>query len=222
MGKTVLITDKDTAIGSALVEKFLSLNHKIITTLPPGKQLPSYAEKAGETILIQTWNKTSPVAARNLLLSGCNAFGSIDEFYLTFSPKRSELPFHDLSLGSIEERADTGFKGPMILAREILQYLRKQGKGMLAFVLHNPETNVRTAVESAAGGAFLEFSRGILEQYQDQDFTVTAFQSENPSEEEFCRYILLSMDERNGKLNGKFFQQGSKQPFFQFARGGPF
>jgi NAD(P)-dependent dehydrogenase (short-subunit alcohol dehydrogenase family) len=233
MGKAVLVTEGDTPLGAALVRLFSSKGFSVVTTTPAGGGgSEQRAVGEGDTVHVVSWNRRSPLSARNVLLSSLNAFNALDEVFILEAPCPSANALHEAASAEIERSFDEA-KGPVFLTREVLSYFPQRKRGLLALVSY-PSAGADTAVQAAMREGFRGFASCLMASYGGGseshlregspkragesrfETIVNGFMSLGAGVEEFAGFIDNTLEEKARKISGHWFVFQSRR---RTARG---
>jgi NAD(P)-dependent dehydrogenase (short-subunit alcohol dehydrogenase family) len=215
MDRTILITDSDTALGSALVRIFAGLGYGVITTASEATPEAKAAAATGN-VRVLPWNKRSPISANTLVRTILNERPVLDDALILDVPRVSGVPIHELSSTDVERAFDMFLKPPIFLARELLNYYleKKSGfMGLVSFCAYAQDIQA-PALEQAVREGFKGFASSYLSTYAASGVAVNAFQSFGAGSEEFAHFIEKAMEEKARKISGRWFTCRSKSGFF--------
>jgi NAD(P)-dependent dehydrogenase (short-subunit alcohol dehydrogenase family) len=216
MERTLLVTDCDTALGSALVRMFSAKGYAVVTTA--STETPESVSAAStENVVVLPWNKRSPISAHTLMRTALNQRSALDDALILDVPRVSSLPIHELSAADIEKAFDAFLKPSIFLVREVLTYFleRKNGfLGLASFCAYAQDIHA-PALEQAVREGFKGFASSFLSTYAAASgISVNAFQSYGASPEEFALFIEKSMEEKARKISGRWFTFRSRTGLF--------
>jgi len=212
MGKAVLVTEGDSLLGAALVRLFASKGCAVMTTSSAAE--PGPARTAGRTeqaVKVVTWNRRSPLSARNLLLSVLNAFDGLDEAFILEPPSPFTRPLAEASSAEIEAAYDDA-KGPAFLAREVLGCFAERSSGLLALV--SPASSAG-ALASALREGFRGLAGSLLSAPAPGGVVVNGFQAAGEGPEDFAAFIDRTLDEKARRISGHWFVLQPRGGFLQ-------
>ena len=163
------------------------------------------------TTSIISWNRRSALSARSVLLHATNLFGRLDEAVIVFSPTPDTSTFHESSIVGIEDRIDAEVKGYLYILRETVAALVKQGRGSIALVVHQTETDFRSPLESAATGAFVALADSVSRFYQNEPVDLYQFRSQSDDVQGFARHVCdaITAQSRQRRRPGRWFEYPS-------------
>ncbi len=205
MEKRVLITGKTTRLGNLLVEDYLSKGWKVVATVKQDE------EKLGESevdsnLLISTWNRRSPLAAKNVLLSGINQFGGIDEAIIIFPMDGENRPLHALPAAAIEASVDGQIKSQLFMIKEVLNYFQRERKGQLSLVRHDEGSETLPPLDAVCSGSFRSLSKSLFTFYQNEAVQINSFESASSDSKLFVDFIIKTLDEKARDNHGKLYR----------------
>jgi NAD(P)-dependent dehydrogenase (short-subunit alcohol dehydrogenase family) len=119
MGKTILVTGKESFLGNEINRFFLEGGHQVSVAVTPRKDVFPSLDQSKRQYLIP-WNRRSAVAAKNFILQTEQELGPIDEAWVLVSPERESFALNDLPPLTIDETIDQNTKGLVYLIRELL------------------------------------------------------------------------------------------------------
>jgi NAD(P)-dependent dehydrogenase (short-subunit alcohol dehydrogenase family) len=215
MDRTLLVTDCDTALGSAIVRIFALKGFAIVTTASEDTPDSAAAVEAG-SVTVLPWNKRSPISAHTLVRNALNKLGGLDDAIVLDVPRVPGLPIHELSAMDVDKAFDLFLKPPVFLVRELLAYFLEKKTGFLGLAsfcayaqdIHAP------ALEQAVREGFKGFASSFLSTYASSGVAVNAFQSFGAGAEEFAQFIDKAMEEKARKISGRWFTCRSKTGLF--------
>lgn len=143
-----------------------------------------------------TWNKSSPISARTLILQCANTFGSIAETVLYFDENIIAAKFQKRDLQTCSQVNDEYILGYQYLAVELLQRY-KNHPGKIAFVYKSlPKTmaNANPFVRAAAASfcAFAQATANDLIQSLDSEIIPTVLVKVDAENEQYKLDSALS------------------------------
>lgn len=215
MEKTILVTGKDTYLGSEVSQFFLDQGCRVAATVAPRKEAYPTVE-LDNRLLVFPWTKRSPISAKNFILQTLNQFGSLQEAFVIFSPEKEAPSLPDVPVIEIEERIDAQFKGLVFLCRELLALQAQNPLLALNFVVFDEEVNDQPPLASSLYFAFKGLVNGLLLQSQKRALPVWGFESQAPQTEGFSNFILNHpRQDPKASLPGRWHVFGEKKNFFQ-------
>lgn len=209
MEKRVLITGKTTPLGTLLVENFLSLGWKVVATVRQNE------EKSGKTevdsnLLVTAWNRRSPLAAKNVLLSGINEFGGIDEAIIIFPMDGENRPLHALPAAAIEAAVDGQIKSQLFMIKEVLGYFQREKRGQLSLVRQDAGSETLPPLDAVCSGSFRTLSSSLFTFYQNEPVMINSFESVTGDGKAFVDFIVRSLEEKARGSHGKRYTYSDK------------
>ena len=87
MKRVGLITDASTPLGDQLVRRYLSEGYGVAATCSDRSRIETPVVSEGEDLLVIEWNRSSPISAKNAVISARNRFDRIDETLLLLTPE---------------------------------------------------------------------------------------------------------------------------------------
>jgi hypothetical protein len=102
MGRVVLVSDVQTPLGEESARRYLAEGASVAVTRfnQQSRESPLVSESDG--FLLTDWNRRSPISTRNVLLSGANRFGRINEAVVLHCPAVEASLLSETSYESIE------------------------------------------------------------------------------------------------------------------------
>jgi len=211
MSRVAFISDIDTPLGNSLVQLYLQDQNHVFGTysseLDEGgeEELASLKETGGEALLVDKWNRGSPVSAKNMFLQASNQFGSLDEVILLGNPSLSAPPLHEIPFETIDRSVDKWIKGNLFLLKSVLtRYLERQG-GVLALV-NLRSSKPSSPLEEALQRSFLGLAHSLITAYGDSGINVIAFESTSEKAEEYAGYIYRNLSESGSRNAGRWLR----------------
>ncbi|WP_020611136.1 SDR family NAD(P)-dependent oxidoreductase [Sediminispirochaeta bajacaliforniensis] len=205
MGKRVLITGKTTKLGNLLVEHYLSQGWQVVATVKQDEEKRNDTE-IDSNLLIRTWNRRSPLAAKNVLLGGINHFGGIDEAIIIFPVDGENRPLHELPSAAIEAAVDGQIKSQLFMVKEVLAYFQKEKSGQLSLVRHNEGAEVLPPLDAVCSGSFQALSRSLFTFYQNEEVRINSFESSTGDTKGFVDFFIKTLDEKARDQHGKMYR----------------
>ena len=154
------------------------------------------------------WNRTSPISAKNVLLTALNRFDRIDETLLLFTPELEQKLLQEISAETMDRAVDTWIKGALFLMKAVLElYTQKQG-GCLALIDHllQEEGAVLPPLESALRGGFTAAAGAVFASNSPRKVFINGFESRSQKVEELADFIFDTMKNRGARVSGKWFR----------------
>ena len=159
-----------------------------------------------EDLLVVEWNRSSPISAKNVVLTALNRFDRIDETLLLLTPKLEQKLLQETATETIDRAVDAWIKGSLFLMKAVLVlYGRTQG-GSLALINHMAQaaTAVPPPLESALRGSFRATAEAIFAGIGEQNVFVSGFESHSAKIEELADFIFDTMNGKTVRTTGKW------------------
>ena len=205
MSKTALIAPVDNILGITLFHRLLRSNYSVVAGYT-GDEFRVDVSEYEDRCVTQAWNPRSYVSGRSLVLETLNRFGHIDAAMLVAEAGYPDEAVHEMSPLTIERGIDSSALGPVLLAREMLAALIKQGTGRLSLVTHIPEDQTPTLLANIAASAMSALGESLMVEYGDRSIAIDTFESKKTDVPGYAEFIL-SVDGRNG--DGKIHRFGA-------------
>ena len=209
MSRVVFISDIDTPLGEELARLYLQDDNRVFATASPvekKKQPGSYTslmDRAGESLRVETWNRNSPISAKNMILRTLSRYNGLDEVLLLGNADLSTPALHDSSYETIERTVDCWVKGNLFLLKPVLtRYLEKK-EGTLALICMKYDDHAGPMPELIRR-SFLGLTHSLLDTYGNKGFSINAFESTSTDIEEFAAYIFRNLTDKGAKTSGKW------------------
>ena len=175
-----------------------------------------------------SWNPSSAISARTLVIAAENRLKKINDAILICSPPAVFKTAETINPKEIEILVDDHIKGWFFLIRELILYFRNAGKGLLALVTPDIDpgsesksrntmgrNNQVDLLGPSAAASFRSFSQGIIASSANEPYQVMGFSgSEAGAEEEFAAWLFKIVDEASRKNSGRWHRY-SKRGFFK-------
>jgi hypothetical protein len=211
MSRVAFISDINTPLGNSLVRLYLRDKNRVFATFSVEteesieEEYDSLKESAGEALLIERWNRGSPISAKNVFLKALNHFGTLDELLLLGNPSLSAPPLHEISFETIERSVDEWIKGNLFLLKSVLsRYLEKRG-GILALInLRNSKPS--SPLEEALQRSFSGLAHSLITSYGDKGVNIITFESALDEPEEYAEYIYRNLSEKGNRQSGRWLR----------------
>lgn len=214
MNGSLLITGRETELGSLIVRKLLDQKLSVIST-EPTDSIPlvdadgnPYSQYRGIS-----WNARSPLSARNVVLELINGKNEVDTALIILPTSVDNRPFHEVPSSTIDTSIDTEIKSHFFLVKEILGFFQKRGNGKLVFILYKGGTDALPPVSAAVYGCLHEFVSSLFVFYQNERVDLLGYESNTPYPEEFADYIVQGISETNGV--GRWQKYGSRNSILE-------
>jgi hypothetical protein len=224
MTRGIFIIGNDAPLTSALmaeaakrVERFASV------VIPnrisgPGLDMPGFSLSSADRL---TWNPSSPISARTLILAAENRLERIDDAILVCSPPAVCCPPEKLVLREIETMVNDHIVGWFYLVKELTAKFHSQQSGALSLIVSESSPTGKgkdspvDLLGTAAASSFRSFAQSLLSASFNEPFYTFGFSStEQSGDPEFCSFLFKIIDERNKRDNGKWHKHG-KFSFFK-------
>jgi hypothetical protein len=237
MTRGILIAGNESSLFSAAAAEAVKRVESFASVIIPnrfsqheeGGVLPPRTETAGGAIPL-SWNPSSPISARTLVLAAENRLEQINDAIVICSPPAVFKSAETLSPEEIEILVNDHIKGWFFLIRELILYFRRRGPGSLSLVA--PEIapgggrnvlgrNARSKNVQAdllgpsALASFRAFAQSIIASQTNEPFQTIGFTAtEAGDEEDFAAWFFKIIDEGAGKNSGRWCRY-SKLKFFR-------
>lgn len=200
MGKTILVTGKEGALGNGIAQHFLSQGWQVAASVPPRKEsFPSVDQD--RRLFLFPWNRRSPVASKNFVLQSFEEFGSLDEAWVLITPERESFSLAELAPLMLDESLDQGVKGSLYLIRELLQRQLSNPTLVLRFVFFDEEPAALPPLAALHYHGLRGAVNGLLLQARKRNAPVWAYESLAPRPEEFLTFITSGKNLHPGRWN---------------------
>lgn len=174
-----------------------------------------------EDLLVVEWNRSSPISAKNVVLTALNRFDRIDETLLLLTPKLEQKLLQETATETIDRAVDAWIKGSLFLMKAVLVlYGRTQG-GSLALINHMAQaaTAVPPPLESALRGSFRATAEAIFAGIGEQNVFVSGFESHSAKIEELADFIFDTMNGKTVRTTGKWHRFPSRSGILSAFKG---
>lgn len=208
MNRVALITDAQIPLADQLIRRYLSEGYGVATTRSHQVRIDTPLISEQEELQVIEWNRTSPISAKNVLLTALNRFDRIDETLLLFTPKLEQKLLQETSAETVDRAVDTWIKGSLFLLKAVLElYTQKQG-GCLALINHLPqeEGTVLPPLESALRGSFTAAAGAVIASNSQRNVFINGFESRSQKIEELADFIFDTMKDRGARVSGRWFR----------------
>ena len=184
---SVLVVDGDTALGTCLIRLYRDAGVPVAATCA---DIDSPDDSASADVLRVPWGPSSPVSARNVVLRCVNSFESLDTVIFPCAPEVRRTLLHETPLGELEAVVDRWIRGGLLLLREVLIRLARQGSGRLVLVHHAPRESPELAppLEALVRSAFRGLASSLLASYEEK-VDVVSVESSSPQVEEVAEFV---------------------------------
>lgn len=221
MEKTILVTGKETFLGSEISRFFLNQGCKTAVSIPSSQE--GYPDVAQDrAFLAFPWNKRSSISAKNFILQTQHDLGPIDEAWLIFSldhPAPGAFP--ELTTSELEEALDHQIKGFLFLTRELLALQGHRPELRLHFLFQEEARAEETPLEALQYHGLRAFVSSLLDLAKKKNLPIWAFENLDGTPDAFVQYVLNSPKTAEGKhaSHGKWQTfQTKKNPFQNLFR----
>ena len=194
MSRVIFISDIDTPLGEELARLYLKGETRVFATASPveNKEQPggymSLIDRAGDSLQVETWNRNSPISAKNMILRAISRYSGLDEVLLLGNAGLSTPALHDTSYETIERTVDYWVKGNLFLLKPVLtRYLEKKN-GVLALICMKYDDRA-SPISELIRRSFLGLTHSLLDTYANRGFSINAFESSSAEVREFAAYI---------------------------------
>ena len=243
MTRGILIAGNESTLFNAAAAEAVKRVESFASALIPnrfplpegGSVLTPKTEMAGAIPL--SWNPSSPISARTLVLAAENRLGKINDAIIVCSPPAVFKSAGNLTPEEIEILVNDHIRGWFFLIRELTLYFRRRGSGSLSLVapeisdgrdaagmntrgintLGKNTWNKNTPVDllgPSASASFRAFASGILASQTNEAFHIMGFSTtEAGSEGEFAAWLFKIIDEGAGKNSGRWHKYSKLKLF---------
>lgn len=214
MNETILITEKESLLGSELIKQALSRGYRVLTTISSDREEDEAQEEPEARLREVVWNKRSPVSAKTVMLEARRFLEKIDHIVLVYPVEKAMQAFHTMTMEDVEEKVDRKVKGSIFLVREFLRYYQNEEEGCLAFALDQSHSDEHSPLDAAATASFRSFADSILRFYMKDQFFLSGFLSVSPDTADYARFILDTIKTKPQKASGEWLRHSQKQGSF--------
>ena len=232
MTRGILIIGNESSLFSAAAAEALKRVESFASALIPNRfPLPEGKTAAAQTTsgaIPLTWNPSSSISARSLVVAAENRLKQINDAILVCSPPAIYKSAEALSPEEIEILVSDHIKGWFFLVRELLLYFRRRDSGCLSLVV--PEIAVgreagrKGAVGSrsisadiagpSAAASFRAFAQSVVASHVGEPFRVMGFSTDEAgSEGEFAAWFFKMIDEGAVKNSGRWHKHSRLKLF---------
>jgi len=226
MTRGILIAGNESSLFSAVASEAEKRVKTFCTVLVPNRLsmpegtviLPLRADNATGAIPL-SWNPSSSISARALVLAAENRLEKINDAILVCSPPAVFKTAETLLPEEIETLVNDHIKGWFFLARELALYFRRAGEGALSFIVAEagPGGVKSTQAEllgPSAASSFRSLTQGILDSSANAPFLATGFTGcEAGTEGEFASWLFKIIDEGARKNSGRWHKHSKLRLF---------
>jgi len=216
MANKIVFTGIDTDFGEQFIEKALKKGNSVCATRNPESEL---VEKLAmrENLIVQPWNKRSPISVRNVFLTAYNKMDAVDEVFIYYTAMQSYAAFHEMSMADIEETVDSHIKAYSFMAREALAYFQKRRKGSLFFILHSRGYGYLPPIASAMYQGVKGLADNIITYYKKEPMLCAGFECTTEENEPAIDFINRIIEQKQQKVDGKWYTWSGKPKLFPFG-----
>ncbi|MFQ5716739.1 MAG: SDR family NAD(P)-dependent oxidoreductase [Nitrospinales bacterium] len=164
--KTAIITGGGTGIGLACARLFCQEGARVAIFGRRLERLDEAAASIGETVLAVQGDITRQEDVANLVGKTKDAFGRVD-ILVNNSGVFAEAPLHEMENRQWDAVFDVNLRGPFLLTRQVLPYMREQTSGCIIHIgsILGLVAAPQVAAYNASKGALIQFSRSIAVEY---------------------------------------------------------
>ncbi len=131
--KTVVITGASSGVGAAAARRFVAEGAHVVIAARGAAALEAVAKEIGEAALAVPTDVSDPNAAEALLRKAAERFGSI-HVLVNNAAVNARGPVEQADPAALGQIVDVNLKGPIVLTRLALPYLRKVKRGAIVNV----------------------------------------------------------------------------------------
>jgi len=208
MKRVALITDASTPLGDQLVRRYLSEGYGVAATCSGQARIETPVVSEEEDLLVIKWNRSSPISAKNVVLSARNRFDRIDETLLLLTPELEPKLLQETATETINRAVDAWIKGSLFLLKAVLLLYGQKQEGFLALINHQPQAAaaVPPPLESALRGGFRATAEAIFAGIGQANVFINGFESHTTKIEELADFIFDTMTGRGIRTAGKWYR----------------
>ena len=199
---SVLVVDGDSPLGRGLVRLLRQAGYRVAGTCrkPDRPDQPEPGDDGADALRIP-WGRSSAVSARNVMLRTLTAFERVDVAVFCFAPSLKRVLLHEADFADIDAAVDDWIRGTLLLLREVLGQLVKQGGGVLALVqgFAREEAGASPPLEATVRGAVADLSASLLASYGGAGVSVVRFETASPKTEEYARFVAAGIAAEVGR-----------------------
>lgn len=198
MGKTILVTGKESFLGNEIAQHFLNQGCQVAAALSPRKE--AAPTPGAERRLVQLpWSSNTPAAAKNLILQTVRTFETLDEAWLIVSPEREAYALTDLAPPAVDGGVDM-LKGTLYLVRELLARQSPQPL-TLRFVFFDEDPAGLPPLAAVQYHGLRGLVTSLMVQAKKRGPAVWAYETLIPRADEYLSYIISSKGPTAGRWN---------------------
>jgi NAD(P)-dependent dehydrogenase (short-subunit alcohol dehydrogenase family) len=212
--KTILILGKPSPLLEELTNIYLTRGCTVaVTAADSHSEACIPAEDENPNLLRLGLNRRSPLSNRACLINTLTAFESIDEAILVHTATGDSRPVHELPAADVEALVDNSIKGVFYSLKEIISYFWKQKRGIISMVTHSYGSDLLTPIDAAAEGSFRAITESLFTYYKNEPVIIHGFESQSPLIAEYAAFISKAVDEKSGKIRGRWFRFAERGKF---------
>ena len=223
MTRGMLIIGNESPLFSAVEEETIKRVEQYAAAVIPGPNAAADTQKKGRETL--SWNPSSPLSSRTLILGAENRLGRIDEALLVCSPPAFYRSPETLSPADADKYINDQVKSWIFVARDLALIFKAQGDGSVCFIFPDDSYPNEKSIAgsdananllgSSASASFRALAQGYIASSGSSPYRIMGFTGCNPgSEKEFAAWLFKLMDD-GGKKNNNRLHKYSKLPFFK-------
>lgn len=201
-----------------MVNSYLADNWQVVATVRQEEESGEEAE-IDTNLLVSTWNRRSPLAAKNVLLNGLNRFEGIDEAIIIFPPDGENRPLHETPAAAIEAAIDGQVKSQLFMIKEVLNYFQRENRGRLYLLRQNQGSDTPPPLDAVSTGSFHALSRSLFSFYQNEEVSINAFETDSADCKAFISFIKKTLEEKGRECHGKVFRYSEKGVLGNLGKG---
>ena len=175
----------------------------------------------GEDLLVVEWNRSSPISAKNVVLTTLNRFDRIDETLLLLTPKLEQKLLQETATETIDRAVDAWIKGSLFLMKTVLLLYGRKQEGSLALINHMAQAVAAEPppLESALRGSFRATAEAIFAGIGEQNVLASGFESHSARIEELADFIFDTMNAKALRTTGKWHRFPPRSGILSSLRG---
>ena len=164
-----------------------------------------------------TWNKRSPLSARNSVLTVMNSLGAVDRAVLIYQAGDYSKTFHETSSAVYDLQIDRWIKGYGYLLKEIIQLFLKQQHGDIVMILDTEGMKVMTPLESAIFSFLKSLFKNLSVLYQNEAMKMYCFEADTSRTDDFLDFFQKTINDSKYSA-GKIHHFSDKKSLFNFSK----
>ena len=215
MTRGIFIAGNESALSRAIEAETLNRVEQYAVALIPNRLsgAPKNIIQESEKRLSLSWNPSSPLSARTVVLGAENRLEHIDEAILVCSPPSIRSNAAELPLSDIEVMINDHIKGWFFLVKELAAIFTSRKRGVLALVYNNAGNTGKDDIADVLGpsalASFRAMSDGLLAAANSEQYITVGFSnSDTGNESAFADFVYKKVDEINERSNGKLYKFG--------------